>query len=441
MSSSKVHCSFVALIAVLTMSACSTVRSVWHRPAQTTETTPVVVEVRSPPPAPVPEPEPVRYVHEDAALFADAAVTAWAQFERLWSSKTGLARATPDYNKLTPWDIASVLAANYSGHRLGLLDDAAYVGRMQKTLRTLQQIPLYRKAVFNKTYIAETGRMAGRSGGVSTTGYGWSATDLGRLLVWLKIVARNDTMFQADVQRVVDRIKLEESTAKGYMVGGMIGSRGQLWKFQEGRVGYEQYAAHGFDFWGANVDSALDLKLNARPVDVLGVPILADRRGLDRLNSEPMILIGLELGFDSDLEQLARNVLAAQQARFEKTGNVTMASEDALNIPPHFFYYYCVYCNGVPFTIDVATPGKKLDKPRWVSTKATFGYHALMPSPYTKRALTLIEKARDQKGWSSGVFEANGKSTLTYDLNTAAVILEAALFVTTGRPLIDQERD
>jgi hypothetical protein len=396
------------------------------------------IEVPPPPPAP---PTPAPYRHEDADFFADAATTAWKQFERLWNDKTGLARATPDYNKLTPWDIASVIAANYSGHKLGMLDDSAYLTRMKTTLRTLQRMPLYRKVVFHKSYIAESGRMAGRNGRVSSTGYGWSATDLGRLLIWLKIVARNDTSLQSDVQRVVDRLKLSESTAKGYMVGGTIGSRGQLWRFQEGRIGYEQYAARGFDFWGAAVDSALDLKRNARPIEILGVPLLADRRGLDRLNSEPFVLLGLELGFSPEEEELARNVLKAQEARFDKTGNVTMASEDAVNVAPHFFYYYCVYCNGREFTIDVATPGKRLDKPRWVSTKATFGYHALMPSPYTKRALTLVEQARAEEGWSSGVFESTKKSTRTYDINTAAVVLESALFVKTGRPLIDYERD
>jgi hypothetical protein len=285
-------------------------------------------------------------------------------------------------------------------------------------------------------YLAETARMTNRAGKASSTGYGWSATDQGRLLVWLKIVAENDPALTDDVEKVVRRVRFAETVANGYLRGGMIGSRGQLWRFQEGRIGYEQYSAQGFAFWGAQVDSALDVNLNAKPITVMGVPLLADRRGLDRLNSEPFVLLGLELGFTPQMDSLARNVLAAQEARFQQTGKLTMVSEDAVSVPPHFFYYYCVYCNGKAFTVDVVTPGKHLDEPRWLSTKASFGYHTLMPSLYTKSVMDQIAAARGERGWSSGVFEKNGKSTQTYDINTAAVVLESALYRSIQRPLI-----
>lgn len=372
----------------------------------------------------------------DSLFYMEAAAVAWQQFEQLWIPTTGLARATPDYDKLTPWDIASVLASNFSAHKLGLLPDDQYQTRMRTTLRTLARMPLYRNAVFHKMYFAQTGKMAGRNGRPSSTGYGWSATDLGRLLIWLRIIAENDPAMRADVQKVVARLKLTESVSKGYMTGGLLGTRGKLWRFQEGRIGYEQYAARGFNFWGAAVDSALDLKKHSRPVQVLGVELLADKRGLDRLNSEPFVLLGMELGFTPEMAELARAVLSAQRARYEKTGTITMVSEDAVNIPPYYFYYYCVYCNGRSFTVDVAEPGKHLDKPRWISTKATFGYHALMPDDYTKRALTVIEKARTSTGWSSGVFEGTHASTKTHDINTAAVVLESALYLRLQRPLI-----
>ena len=106
-----------------------------------------------------------------------------------------------------------------------------------------------------------------------------------------------------------------------------------------------------------------------------------------------------------------------------------MASEDAINRGPYYFYYYCVYCDGKPFVINVHTPGLTLDAPRWVSTKAAFGWHALMPSAYTWQAVEHVQGARDPKaGWASGVFEETGASTETYTLNTAAVILEAAAY-------------
>jgi len=373
---------------------------------------------------------------DEDAFFDSAAAVAWKHFNVLWRPKTGLAASTPDYPRLTPWDIASVVASNYSGHRLGLLNDADYETRMRTTLRTLRTMPLYRKAVFHKMYFADTGRMVNRAGKPSTIGYGWSATDLGRLLIWLRIVAENEPQFRTDIQQIVQRIKFTETTGGGYMYGGLLGTRGKLWRFQEGRVGYEQYSAAGFKFWGAAVENALDLHKNTKPVAVLGVPLLADVRGLDRLNSEPFVLMGLELGFTPAMDTLARNVLAAQEARFKKTGTLTMVSEDAVSVPPYYFYYYCVYCNGRAFTVDVAETGRNLDKPRWVSTKASFGYHVLMGTAYTTRVLEAAARAKTAKGWSSGVFENSGKPTMTYDINTAAVVLEAALYRKLKRPIL-----
>src|SRR5207302_11504473 len=98
----------------------------------------------------------------------------------------------------------------------------------------------------------------------------------------------------------------------------LIGSNGKPWAFQEGRIGYEQYVANGFSRWGANASQALSFKQNAKPVDVLGVPLVTDRRFQDRLLSEPFILYGIELGLPPDIKDLAANVLKAQEARSEE---------------------------------------------------------------------------------------------------------------------------
>lgn len=375
-------------------------------------------------------------LENEQAFFDDAAAVAWNQFGKLWIERTGLANATPDYARLTPWDIASVIGATFSAHRLGLIEDAEYDKRLSATLRTLERMPLYRKAVFHKMYFANTAQMVGRNGKATTVGYGWSATDLGRLLLWLRIIAETEPQFRDEAQRVARRINFKETTANGYMVGGLWGTRGKLWKFQEGRIGYEQYAAQGYSYWGANVANALDIKKNARDTTVLGVPLLMDTRKLDRLNSEPFILMGIETGFSPGMEALARNVLAVQEARFEQSGKLTMVSEDAVSIPPYYFYYYCVLCNGRAFTVDVAETGRHLDKPRWISTKATFGYHALMGTEYTKKVLEKIAAAKSERGWSSGIFEETFEPTHTYDINTAAIVLEAAAYRKLGKPLL-----
>lgn len=370
------------------------------------------------------------------AVFDSAAVIAWRQFERLWVPESGLAKATFDYDKLTTWDIGSVIGALYSGRVLGFLTDAEYHGRIRRTLETLNEMPLFQDSVYHKLYDSRTGKMVNRDGRISTQGYGWSATDLGRLLVWLAIVARTDSAHRELAARVAARMKLDRVVADGVMYGEDATPGRRVRRFQEGRIGYEQYAARGFALWGHDVALAADINAHSQPVEVLGVELLRDTRGLDRLTSEPFVLLGLEIGWTAAEAALSRNVLEVQAARYRRTNIVTIVSEDAVGIAPHYFYYYCAYCSGRAFVVETHEPGSHLDSPRWVSTKATFGWHALLPSDYTRLALARVARAAAPAGWSSGVMERSGAATRSYDINTAAVILEAAAYHKLGRPLL-----
>jgi hypothetical protein len=330
-----------------------------------------------------------------------------------------------------------VLASLYSARILGLLGEDEYRRRVRRSLQTLERLPLFENVAFNRMYGARTARMVNRAGRVSDRGYGWSATDLGRLLLWLNILAKSDSTFAESATRAACRLRFDRIVSDGYLRGEDITASGRRRQFQEGRIGYEQYAARGFAAWGAEVPNALDLRKNATPVTVRGHELLRDTRGLDRISSEPFVLLGLETGWTAAEDTLARSVLAVQERRFRETGIVTIVSEDAIGIPPHYFYYYCVYCSGRSFVIETSDPGKPLNSPRWVSTKATFAWQALLPSEYTEKALSRVARARTSRGWSSGVFERSGKSTETYDLNTVAIILEAAAYRKLGRPLAE----
>lgn len=374
-------------------------------------------------------------------IFDAAAPIAWAQFSRLWVPGTGLAKATFDYDKLTTWDIGSVLAALHSGRILGLLDTNEYRARMGRTLETLEKMPFFRDSIPHKLYNARTAMMATRDGAETKRGYAWSATDLGRFLIWLKIVAEGDSNFTEIASRIVQRIKFDAVVSNGYLYGEDATAGRRARRFQEGRIGYEQYAAHGFAVWGQDVALALDINAHSAPVQVLGVDLLRDTRKLDRLTSEPFVLLGLEVGWNADEETLSRNLLKVQEARFRKTRLLTIASEDAVGIPPYFFYYYCILCSGRSFVIETSEPGRSYQSPRWISTKATFAWHALLPSEYTQMAIDKIRIARAAVGWSSGVMERSGSPTRAYDLNTAAVILEAAAYRKVGRPLLAAARD
>jgi len=375
----------------------------------------------------------------DRDVFMNAARTAWTYIDRQYNPETGLVNSVTNYRYATVWDIGSGLLALYSANQLGLLPDADYDGRMRRALRTLTETAIYDNGAFNKNYHTGTGRIAGRNGQEEETrdGYGWSATDLGRLLLALKIVAVNQPQYAAQVQAIVQRLDFNRLVRGGYLQGEDLGPRSHRPRsYQEGRLGYEQYAALGYAAWGHPADRAMRLT-TTRPITVLGVPLLADTRGGDLLTSEPFVMYGLEAGWSPEVRDLAWRVLAAQEARYRQTGAVTIVNEDALNGPPYFLYY-SVYADGKDFPVappEGAPPGPT---PRTVSTKGAYGWHALLPSAYTWLAVQKVEGSRTSSGWGAGVFEDSGRISGGENVNTAAVILEATLYTRRGgRPLIE----
>lgn len=368
---------------------------------------------------------------DERKAYVDAAKLAWKYFDKNTQAATGLTSATPNWLNTTLWDIGAQILATYSAKELGIITPQAYTKRIGKILNTMEKAPLYKGMAYNRVYSTTTGGIGPANG--------WSSTDLGRFLAALKLLAIRDPQFAAQAERIARRNDFSKIVYDGYLHGQLVHPNGTSFTFQEGRIGYEQYSASGFKQWGAAVDNAMNVQMNGEPLKVLGVDVLADKRYNDRLLSEPFILMGLEFGMDAPMRNLAANVLKAQEQRFKTTGQMTIVTEDAVSEPPDYFYYYCVLCNRKPFVVDLASPGKERDHPRWVSTKGAYGWNAIMPDDYTRQAVQFVAPAMDSKlGWASGIYESTGKSTLTVDINTSAVMMEIALFKLRGsRPFIE----
>ena len=421
MSKANFRARFGALISIsLALAACANAQGSDKKPAIDK---PVAVATVQPPVATMSASERKAYV--------DAAALAWKYFDTNTQAATGLTSATPNWLNTTLWDIGAEILATYSAKELGIITPQAYTKRIGKILQTMEKATLYKGTAYNRVYSTTTGGIGPANG--------WSSTDLGRFLAALKLLAVRDPQFAAQAERIARRNDFSKIVFDGYLHGQLARPNGTSFTFQEGRIGYEQYSANGFKQWGASVDNAMNFQLNGEPLNVLGVDILADKRYNDRLLSEPFILIGLEFGLDAPMRTLAANVLQAQEQRFKTTGQMTIVTEDAVSEPPDYFYYYCVLCNRKPFVVDLASPGKERDHPRWVSTKGAYGWNAIMPDDYTRQAVQYVAPAMDPKlGWASGIYESTGKSTLTVDINTSAVMMEIALFKLRGsRPLIE----
>ena len=376
---------------------------------------------------------------QERQLYLDAARTSWNFVNSITEPSTGLARAHATYSYVTLWDIAGVIAANYVAHELGFINDAVFDAHIGRILSTLSALDLFDRRAFNRIYDAKTGRMVDNAGKISSIGAGWSSVDIGRLLIWLRVVSNKQPKYAPLANQIVKRLDMSKLLSDGYLQGLEVDPKtGRRKTFTESEIGYQQYALSGFALWGAKVNpDGLDVREDINVVNVFGVPVLTDSRGNDRVMSEPFIMLGLEPGYRSTaLQRQAGQVLAAQAARYQRTGIVTAASEDALPDPPYYFYYYSIYHRGKSFTIEGPGDNLYVERPRWVSTKAAFGWNAVLPSTYTALVLRTVQPARTPNGWGSGVYEGTLKPTGVPSLNTAALIMESALYKIRGRPIL-----
>jgi hypothetical protein len=374
-------------------------------------------------------------------LFLDGARIAWTFVENNTQASTGLAKAHDTFQFVTVWDIASLIGATYSAHELGIIDDATYDGRIRKILATLTTVPLFDGAGFNRFYDSQTGQMVGADFTPSSTGFGWSDTDIGRLLIWLRVLAVNQPQYATQAGAIVKRLNMSRLVSGGTLQGEDIDpTTGAKVNFAETGLGYEQYAAAGFALWSVRAANSLDPSVNAQPVDILGVTVSVDKRGTARLISEPYVMMGLEIGwYAPQLHDQAQAILSAQQARYDKTGIITIVTEDAVPDPPYFFYYYSLYHSGKTFVVEGPDYGSFVDQPRWVSSKAAFAWRALFPTDYTLVAFNAVQAAAiPGDGWGAGVYEGSLKPTGDASLNTAAVILESALYHQRGQAFLSQ---
>jgi hypothetical protein len=126
------------------------------------------------------------------------------------------------------------------------------------------------------------------------------------------------------------------------------------------------------------------------------------------------------------MRRLATAVLAAQQERAQRTGVITIVSEDAMREPPHFFYYYCVLANQREFSIDVQDPDAG-GQPPAMGQHQSGVWMARAPAQRVYQQRRCCRAARTSGGWASGVYEGTMQSTGTLNVNTTAGVMTAAV--------------
>ena len=422
-----------ALNAVLTPLEPTVTSSFPPRAAQETQALqPVKLEI-SADMAPSPAP---RALTEQEAQWARIA---WRYFKNNTDGKTGLVNSVDGYPAATMWDTASSLLALVSARQLELITQKEFDASQGKMLASLGRMPLFDQALPNKSYNTTTLAMVDYQNQPSQAGIGWSAIDLGRLLVPLNIIVWNHPQHAQAVRKLIARWDTARLTRNGQLFGSHI-EQGKVALVQEGRLGYEQYAAKTFGLMGLDAAQAFDYRSHLQQVEIYGIQVPYDRRDAASLGahnyvlSEPYVLDGLEFGWDRFSRELAWRIYRVQEERFRRTGVLTAVSEDHVDRPP-YFVYNTVFTNGKPWNT-LTEKGDDASALRSLSVKAAFGWHALYRSEYTGQLITAVAPLHNPaKGWYAGLFEEGNKPNTSVNANTNAVVLESLAYIAHGKLL------
>ena len=377
-----------------------------------------------------------------------AAQIAWKYFERNWNPQTGLVNAVDNYQWGTLWDQGSAILGIHAASQLGLIGKEQFASRIDRLLQTLEKLPLPATRLPNKAYSTTTAQMRKLDNTPDPKGTsGWSVLDTARFLMALHVLKTQYPEYSDTVNRIVARWDLSKLVKDGFLYGGIPGSNGKIITVQEGRLGYEQYAAYNLKLWNLEATKALK-NPPVKTIQVEGIPLQVDLRNRSNsgasnyLTNDPYLLWGLELGWPDSVKPQVLNLLQAQIRRFERTGILTAVNEDSLDRPPYFLYYN-VYADGQSWQA-INTRGQSYPNLRFLSTKAAFAWSALMTNePYTTKLRNAVQNLGQQnRGYFSGRYEKSQMGVNNaIDVNTNGIILESLLYKARGGvPLAKRER-
>lgn len=361
---------------------------------------------------------------------------AWRYFQNNTNQETGLANSANAYPSTTLWDSSSYLMAVISANKLEIIDEIEFNNRVTKFLNSMLKLPLYDNMLPNKAYNTITLEMVDYNNNAMEKGLGWSALDIGRLMVPLNILVWNYPQFTRQVKAITKTWDLDAIVKNGEMFGALNENNTTVY-LQEGRLGYEEYAAKSFQLIGLDVSSAIDYTAWLEFVNIDGVNVPTDTRTPEKFTaynyvvSEPYILDGIEYGWDQLSKEFAGRVYSAQEAHYKKTGKLTAVSEDNIDQAP-YFVYNTVFTDGKEWNA-ITEDGTDASEFKTLSTKAAFGWYMLYETEYTKKLMDAVSGLNDpEKGWYSGLYDVTGKPNKALTANTNGIILETLAYKKTG---------
>ena len=366
----------------------------------------------------------------------DTAKIAWTYFENNYQKETGLFNAANKYPSTTMWDTGSALAATIAAEDFGLISNKEFDDKITALIKTLVKMDLFNNEAPNKVYNSKTMKMVTYKNKVTPDGIGVSVLDLARLISWLNTLTCKHPKFKHQVKLAIDRWDFSRLIKGGRMHSiKRYPETGETKSFQEGRLGYEQYAAKILKREGHDLPiSSTYNNENRKDVDILGITIATDNRTPEKFHSsnsvvtESYLMDAFENGYDEENKSIINNIYQVQKKRWQDTGIVTAVSEDNINRPPYFIYN-TIFSGGKTW-VAKTSKGKILQEHKTISNKAAISMAMLFPEDdYSKVLVDKVRNAYDpKKGWYSGIFENGEGYNSTTTANTNGVILSSLLY-------------
>jgi hypothetical protein len=381
---------------------------------------------------------------------------AWKYFERNTVKETGMVNAVDMFPSMTMWDVAAYMGAMTAALELGIINQGEFDGRMERMFASFQKMEMFRNELPNKCYHTQTLQKVDYGNNPGEIGY--SALDLARFMMWCKIIKERYPQHSDRIDDYLLRWNFKHFVdSTGVMYGAYL-DQGKTTYVQEGRLGYEEYAAQCLQAWGFDVRRAA----KPEPYDtrlIYGTEIPYDNRDPRVLSAhnyvvcESYVLFGIELnwdkGYDKDspdnthtepvMADFANRVYKVQEERWKRTKILTARTEHQLDQDP-YFVYDTIFTDGYPWNT-ITEPGKHVPQFAAVALKAALGLWALWQTPYTDTLFNYIKNFYEEdKGFYEGVYEPNKfetskKPIKTFTMNNNGIMLETLLYKVKGKLL------
>lgn len=348
--------------------------------------------------------------------------------QRNFHKETGLWNSVQGYSHTTMWDVASGIAATLALEALGMKETEQVHYELEKTLSTLSSFPLYKDTLPNREYSTKTGFPSGRLSETKSNGNGWSALDIGRLLIWLKILEQQHPELSPSVQKIVTQWDLSRAVHNGTLYGAKLHKNREHYR-QEGRNGYLQYAAEGFKMYGYDLPFP-DLNDYLETIEIDGIDIQIDSRNVPFLTSDPYVLASIEYQSDASWSQLVPFYELHKQ-KWQDTGIVSAYAEDAMSKNP-WFAYNNIYYYGKAWT-SVSPSGKTIENPQVLSNKVGFGFSVLFEDEFSDQLYQeVLDSSLKFRSIPAGKY-TNGGINSSLNINTNSLILVGLWYKSKGR--------